>query len=378
MSEFALPGQSAKNPMMESQPANKGYWLAFCRVGGIGPMRLRALLEICGSIEAAWNAPISTLREARIDRTTVELLLEARRVFNPAREMEQLARHGVTALTWDDAEYPESLRNIDRSPPVLFVRGALLPQDEVAVAIVGTRHASIYGREVTLAVATELARNGVTIVSGLALGVDTVAHRAALDAGGRTIAVLGSGVDQLYPLQNRQLGEDVIRNGAVISDYALGTKPEARNFPPRNRIISGLSRAVVVVEAGERSGALITAEFAADQGRDLWAVPGSILSAGSAGTNRLIREGASPLIAVDDLLQSLELERRTAQRAARNSIPVDAQEQELLTHLTFEPLHMDDIVRAAGLDSSSVGAMLTILELKGVVRQPAPMVYVKT
>ena len=174
------------------------------------------------------------------------------------------------------------------------------------------------------------------------------------------------------------VGEEIVRGGAVISDYPLGTKPEARNFPPRNRIISGLSRAVVIIEAGERSGALITAEFAADQGRDVWAVPGSILSMGSAGTNRLIREGASPLISMDDLLASLDLERRTAQRAARAAIPVNDQENALLAHLAFEPRHLDDIVRAARLDASSVGALLTIMELKGIVRQPAPLTYVKT
>lgn len=363
---------------MSDSSASQGYWLAFNRVTGIGPARLNALLELCGSIDAAWRAPIPTLQAARIDRTTIEALLEARRTLDPAQEVALLERTGVSALTWDDPAYPASLRTIDRSPPVLYVRGALLPADEIAVAVVGTRHASTYGREVAHNVATELARHGVTIVSGLALGVDTVAHRAALDAGGRTIAVLGSGVDQLYPLQNRALGEEIVHQGAVLSDYPLGTKPEARNFPPRNRIISGLARAVVIIEAGERSGALITAEFAADQGRDVWAVPGSILTPGSAGANRLIREGASPLIAMDDLLRALDLERHSAQRAARTTIPVNDQESALLARLSLAPSHFDDIVRSVGLDAASVGALLTILELKGLVRQPAPQTYVKT
>lgn len=363
---------------MSNSTDSKGYWLAFNRVAGIGPARLNALLELCGSIEVAWRAPIPTLRAARIDRVTIEALLDARRRIEPSQEVALLTRRDVSALTWDDADYPEALRHIDRSPPVLYVRGTLLPEDEIAVAVVGTRHASPYGREVAHNVATELARNGVTVVSGLAIGVDTVAHRAALDAGGRTIAVLGSGVDQLYPLQNRQLGEEIIRSGAIVSDYPLGARPEARNFPPRNRIISGLSRAVVIVEAGERSGALITAEFAAEQGRDLWAVPGSILTPGSAGANRLIREGASPLISMDDLLRTLEIERRTAQRTARTTIPVDNQESALLSLLAFEPRHLDDIVRAANQGASSVGALLTILELKGAVRQAAPLTYVRT
>ncbi len=363
---------------MSEDAAGKGYWLAFNRVGGIGPARLAALLEMCGSIEAAWNAPINTLRDARIDRTTIEALLAARRDLNPEQEIERLTRRGVTALTWDDPDYPDSLRTIDRSPPVLFVRGTIEARDDFAVGVVGTRRASGYGREVAHALGTELARNGVTVVSGLALGVDAVAHRAALDAGGRTLAVLGSGVDQLYPLQNRQIGEEIPNRGALISDYPMGAKPEARNFPPRNRIISGLSRAVVIVEAGERSGALITAEFAAEQGRDVWAVPGSILASNSTGTNRLIREGASPLTSIDDLLQALDIARVGAQRSARASIPVDAAESALLNHLAFEPRHVDDIVRLSGMNSSSVGALLAILELKGAVRQPAPLTYVKT
>lgn len=355
-----------------------GYWIAFNRVSGIGPARLATLLELCGSIEQAWSAPIQVMRDARIDRSTIESLLEARRTIRPQTELQRVLDAGVTVLTWDDPEYPPALRTIDRSPPVLFVRGSILPQDELAVAIVGTRHASTYGREVAHTISSKLAERGITIVSGLALGVDAVAHRAALQAGGRTFAVLGSGVDQLYPWTNRQLGEDAIRSGAVISEYPLGAKPEARNFPPRNRIVSALSRAVVIVEAGERSGALITAEFAAEQGRELYAVPGNILNAGSVGCNNLIRQGANPLLSVDDLLEQLNIGRAVAQRDARTSIPTEPDEASLLSHLTFEPRHMDEIVRSSGMTSSTVGGLLAIMELKGLVRQPSPMHFVKT
>lgn len=364
--------------MPDMDESQAGYWIAFNRINGIGPARLAALLEVTGDIEAAWYATIQQLREARIDRTTIETLLEVRRTLEPAKEVARVRRAGCTAITWDDPAYPEGLRRIDRSPPVLFVRGTLVEQDALAVAVVGTRHASTYGREVAHTLGVELARNGVTVVSGLALGVDTVAHRAALEAGGRTLAVLGSGVDQIYPMQNRSLGEVIVENGALVSDYALGTRPEARNFPPRNRIISGLSRAVVIVEAGERSGALITAEFAAEQGRELFAVPGSILNAGSAGCNNLIREGATPLLSVDDLLDQLNLERQTAQIAARTAIPAEPQEAGMLAHLTFEPRHVDEIVRASGLPPASVSSLLAIMELKGLVRQPSPLHYVKT
>jgi DNA processing protein len=362
---------------MNSQPDRTAFWIAFNRVNGIGPARLRALLDICGSVDAAWQASIQQLQEARLDRRTIESLLAARRELQPEQELARVRAAGYTTLTWDDSDYPASLRTIDASPYILYVRGRLTSQDEWSVALVGTRHASTYGREVAQVLATELARHGVTVVSGLALGVDTVAHRAALDAGGRTIAVLGSGLDQLYPPQNRGLAQAIAAQGAVISDYPLGTRPDANNFPPRNRIISGLSRGVVVVEAGERSGALITARFAAEQGRDVFAVPGSILHPGSAGCNALIQQGATPLLGVDDVLEQLNMVHLQERMDARRSVPPDPDEARLLALLSSEPTHIDEIVRAANLPAAGIGGMLAILEIKGLVRQVAPMTYVR-
>ena len=208
--------------------------------------------------------------------------------------------------------------------------------------------------------------------------MDTVAHRAALEAGGRTLAVLGSGVDQIYPPQNRGLAAAIAEQGAVISDYALGTRPEANNFPPRNRIISGLSRGVVIVEAGERSGALITARFAADQGREVFAVPGSILHPSSAGCNALIQQGATPVLSVDTVLEQLNLQHLQERIQARAAVPADPQEQQLLALLSAEPVHIDEIVRGAKLPPAVVGGLLTVMELKGLVRQAAAMTYVRT
>jgi DNA processing protein len=268
------------------------------------------------------------------------------------------------------------LRTIDASPPVLYMRGRLTSQDEWSVALVGTRHASTYGREVAQVLASELARHGITVVSGLALGVDTVAHRAAIDAGGRTVAVLGSGLDQMYPPQNRGLAQAIVDQGAVISDYPLGTRPDAGNFPPRNRIISGLSRGVVVIEAGERSGALITAKFAAEQGRDVFAVPGSILHPGSAGCNGLIQQGATPLLSVDDVLEQLNMVHVQERMDARRTVVADEQETKLLALLSREPAYIDDIVRGANMPAATVGGLLAVMELKGLVRQVAAMTYV--
>jgi DNA processing protein len=229
---------------------------------------------------------------------------------------------------------------------------------------------------VTEEIGSFLAANGVTIISGLARGVDAIAHQSALKAGGRTIAVLGCGVDRIYPLEHAQLAERIIANGAILSDYAMGTPPDASYFPPRNRIISGLSMATVVVEAGETSGALITAQFAVDQGREVFAVPGNILALQSKGTNKLIAQGAHPLLSVRDLLDVLNLTRNTEQRQSRRIIPADETEAKLMSVFTQEPLHMDEIRNQTGFPIERVSSTLAMMELKGLVRQIGGMNYV--
>ncbi len=355
----------------------KAFWIGFNQVPGIGPARLAALVEVCGSVEAAWKAPIQQLKEAGLDRRSLESLLAVRRSLDLEAAWQRVVQAGVQVFTWDDAEYPDNLRQVPLSPPVLYVRGQLVDEDRLAVALVGTRQASAYGREVARRLGQELAQNGITVVSGLALGIDAIAHEAALAAGGRTIAVLGSGVDQIYPLQNRKMAQAMLTQGALVSEYPLGTRPEASNFPPRNRIISGLSLAVVVVEAGQRSGALITAKFAAEQSRDVFAVPGSILQPSSAGCNALIQDGASPLLSVADLLDQLHLERAAVQKEARQTIPADPTERRLLEHLSSEPIYLDEIVRGAAMPAAQVSSLLAMMELKGLVRQVSSMRYVR-
>lgn len=356
---------------------SEAYWIALGKVPGIGPTRLASLLEVCGSVEGIWKASIQTLGTAGLDRRTLENLLSYRRTLDPAAELQQLTRSGVQITTWDDDDYPSNLRQIDTPPPLLYMRGGFVEADEWAIGIVGTRRASAYGREVAHTLATELAKAGITIVSGLALGIDAVAHEAALDAGGRTIGVLGSGVDQLYPAKNRSLALRMVEQGAVVSEYALGIKPEARNFPPRNRIISGLSKGIIVVEANERSGALITTSFAAEQGRDVFAVPGSIFSPTSAGCNRLIQNGATPLLSVNDVLEQLNMTKIHVQQSVRQTVPPEPLEADLLAYLSAAPQYIDDIVRQAELPSAQVGSLLTIMELKGLVRQVSTLSYVR-
>ncbi len=266
---------------------------------------------------------------------------------------------------------------INDPPPVLYIRGDLRPDDDWAVAMVGTRHASAYGKEAARLIATDLARAGATVVSGLARGIDAVVHRATLEAGGRTLAVLGSGVDIIYPWENLKLAQDIAEHGALISEYPLGTQPEASNFPPRNRIISGLSRGVVVVEAGEQSGALITASYAADQGRDVFAVPGSIFQRGCLGTNRLIRDGATPIVAASDVLEALNLTSVPQQVEAHMLFPTDATEAVLLDQLAGDPAHVDAVSRATGLPIATVTSTLALMELKGMVRHTGGMSYIR-
>jgi DNA processing protein len=232
---------------------------------------------------------------------------------------------------------------------------------------------------VTYQLASELAAQRVTIVSGLALGIDAEAHRGALDVGGRTVAVLGCGLDTIYPPEHRKLAAEIVQQGALISSFPLGTPPEAHNFPPRNRIISGLSLGVVVTEAGDKSGALLTAECAAEQGRDVFAVPGNITAQGSTGTNRLIQDGAHPVLGAQDVLDELELARVTDYVEARQSLPsVNDVERILLEHLSGEPLHVDEICRSAGMPVAQVSSTLAMLEIKGMVRRVGAMTYTRT
>jgi DNA processing protein len=352
------------------------YWVAFNKVPGIGAARLRALLDYFGDLEIAWRAPAHDLRQAGLDRRSISNLVEARDALDLDAEMEQLKRKGVAVLTWEDAAYSRNLGQVYNAPPVLYVRGQLEKRDEWAVAVVGTRRASVYGKEAARMLGSGLARAGVTVVSGLAWGIDTVAHRACLDAGGRTIAVLGCGVDLIYPQQNARLAAEIVERGALVSEYALGTRPDARNFPPRNRIISGLTLGTVVVEADLGSGARITADFAAEQGREVFAVPGSIFSKSSRGTNELIQQGAKMVCDVADVLEELNLTMVSEQAQARAVIPENETESLLLEYISAEPVHVDELRRAVRLPIAQVSSTLALMELKGMVRQVGGMNYV--
>ncbi len=353
------------------------FWLGFHVVPGVGPARLRRLLTYFGDVERAWTAPQQALWEAGLDRRSAENLIATRARVDLADLMRRVRASGAQALTWDDPRYPRLLRQIDAPPPVLFAKGDLVEADRRAVAVVGTRRPSGYGKDVARHLVGELARHQITVVSGLARGIDAVAHRAALEAGGRTIAVLGSGVDRIYPAEHHDLARAIQTSGAVVSDYLPGTPPDAVNFPPRNRIISGLSLGTIVVESGETSGALITARFALEQGREVFAVPGSINARTSVGPHRLIQQGAKLVCTVEDILEELQLHAgpRTTEPVQVTLWP-DPIESRVLDALALGPLHADELGRQTGLAASQIASALVVLELQGRVRHVGAMQYV--
>lgn len=353
----------------------RAYWLAFLQVPGIGSSRLQMLVDAFGSLQRAWHVSGQELREV-ISRNLGDSVLGIREHLDIAAIYADATADGVQITCRADDDYPALLREVPAPPPILYYRGQLIETDSTAVAIVGTRRMSRYGQDMARSIAYDLAKAGVTIVSGLALGIDGIAHRAALEAGGRTLAVLGSGIDVIYPGRHRDLANKISMQGAVISDYPRGTQPDRYNFPPRNRIISGLSRGVVVIEAPERSGALITVDFAAEQGRDAFAVPGPVHATASAGCLRILREGATLVRSAEDILEDLHIrptDYESSDVAENTSLSDD--ERRLLSVLTSVPQHIDDIAAQLGKGISEVSGEIMMLELQGAVRNEGSGYY---
>ncbi len=340
--------------------ADRKYWVAFSHIPAVGRVRMSLLEQAFGTLERAWAATRTELVRAGLDQRTVESIVNRRGHLDPDEELRQVEQHNVRALTWHDEEYPPLLKEIYDLPPVLYLRGTLLPEDQRSVAVVGTRKATAYGREAAAVLSGDLARHGVTVISGLARGIDSVAHRTALEQGGRTIAVLGSGLDVIYPPEHASLAEQICGHGALVSEHPLGTRPKAENFPRRNRIMSGMALGTLVIEAGEHSGAQWTVHHALEQNREVFAVPGSIFSPGSTGTNHLIQEGAKLVLGVMDILEELNLSSVGQQLPLDLPKPPaeDSVEALLLQQLSREPLHIDEVGRRSGLPTAMVSGTL--------------------
>lgn len=354
------------------------YLRLLLSVEGLGPVKIKNLVAASGSPDAVFSYGIREL--ATVEGISTQL---ARRISAAAKDsaaieevaakdLEKALKYNISLISIWDREYPPLLKKIYDAPVLLYVLGNILPDDKHAVAVVGTRGPTAYGKEMAQRISGGLAEKGVTIVSGLARGVDSVAHRAALVAGGRTIAVLGSGMDKLYPPENRQLAEDIVRRGALVTEYHLGTKPDAVNFPKRNRIIAGLALGTVVVETGITGGALQTARFALDQNREVFAIPGNVGVKQSDGTNLIIQRSEARLVRnADDVLAELPLRGLQAAQPVKAEPPPDLNmfEAAIVHVLGKEPLQIDRIAQLTGLSVSDCLVYLLSLEFKNLVRQ---------
>lgn len=357
------------------------WWLRLKAVKGVGPIKFNEMVRAFGDPRAVFASDRKSLSKIpRLGENSINEILD----FKPDEgfaesQLEKAAKLGIKILTLEDPEYPVNLRPFVDAPPLLYIRGAIVGSDRKAVAIVGSRNATTYGKNTSSGMARQLASAGITVVSGMARGIDSAAHQGALDAGGRTIAVLGCGVDVVYPPENKKLRDAIIEQGAVISEYPIGGKPLQDHFPNRNRIITGLSLGVLAVEAREDSGVFSTVRWAAEQGREVFAVPGPITSATSAGPNQLIKQGAKMVLGVKDILEELRIEDHpeTLPSGPAPKIELNDEEALVLTEITDDPRHVDSLAENLRISPADTLRTLFSLEMKGLVRQMPGKMYVR-
>ncbi len=363
---------------MEAMHADTKYYIACSAVPALRSTRFFRLMSLCSGAEQVWNASVTTLCQAGCERQTAEMIIAQRSAIDPDALVEKIFALGISVVTCEDEAYPLLLRQIPARPYVLYYQGKLPLHGMHCIGIVGTRRTTEYGVQATQHLVRDLTRAEFCIVSGLARGIDSLVHKGCLEAGGITVAVLGTGVDtmSIYPRMNRYLaGEIIERGGCVVSEYPPGTAVQAYHFPARNRIISGMSKGIIVVEAPQRSGALITARHALDQNRDIFAVPGSIYNPMSEGPNGLIKQGAIPVTSSLDICEHYEMKQQGTQQ--RIIMGENDAERLLLGILSHEPHTIDELCRMCHLDTKSVASTLLIMEVKRMVRNIGAMRYVK-
>jgi len=367
-----------KNTANASHIDDIKYKIGLSKVATIGPKRLSLLLNYFGSAQNAWSAARADLEQSGLDDRSIDALVQARSSLNLDALLETLAKENIRTTMPEQDDYPPLLNEIYDPPPILYYRGALPKEHSFSIAVVGTRKNTPYGKIACEQIVAGLVRSTIVIASGLAYGIDAIAHQATLDAAGTTIAILGASLEKnnIYPAHNRSLAERIAESGgALVSEHPPGTPPLKQYFPRRNRIISGISLGVLVVEAPEQSGALLTARYALEQDRDVFAVPGNITSENSLGTNNLIKMGARPVSEAEDILSALNLERAEEYSTASDVVPNTREEAVILDSLTKEPLHVDDIARLTKLAVRDINAALTLMEMKGMVRHMGGMRY---
>jgi len=354
------------------------YWVALRQVCGVGNVIYKILINHFKSPEKIFNASFEELKNVEgISIKAVEAITAFKPTDEIDRELDEILSKEINIITLNSPDYPENLKNIYDPPPFLYVKGSFIEGDKNSVAVVGSRNASEYGIKVTQEISRHLASLGITIVSGMARGIDSAAHMAAIQGGGRTVAVLGSGLDVIYPPENKRLFEKITENGAVVSEYPLGTRPNSYNFPPRNRIISGFSLGVLVVEASPKSGSLITAKLALDQGRDVYAVPGNVYSYKAKGTHSLLKSGAKLVDNANDIVEELNI---TVKPIKENKNVIQGLSPELLKIYDIfqdEPIHIDHIIIKTGFSSGRISALLLDLELSEILKQLPGKMFTK-
>ncbi len=349
------------------------YWLSWNKIPDIGPKRFYKLLEYFGSTDAAWQAKSGEISKVlNLSPKIASRLFEEKNNIIPEQELDLIHKNKINVLIIEDILYPENLKTIHYPPPVLYFKGTIVESDKNSISIVGTRKATYYGKMVAEKLSKDLALTGLTIISGMARGIDTAAHKGALSVNGRTIAVLGCGIDHIYPPENRRLAQEIQESGAILSEFPLSTLPERQNFPRRNRIISGLSLGTVVVEAAEKSGALITADFALEQGREVFAIPGNINSPLSNGSHNLIKQGAKLVDNYQDILEEIHvaLPRKTAEKEmVKENTSLKEEEKTIYQIITKEPIQIDEIIGASKLSAGKVSEILLSLELQDLIKE---------
>lgn len=365
-------------------PAELESWIRLNQISVIGPVKFKKLLDFFGTAEKVLSASAGNLMQAEgIEERTAKTIVAEREKIDIQKEIEEAAKNRVKIITALMDEYPQTLKTIYDYPPVLYVKGRIRESDAVAVAVVGTRKFTSYGKMTCEYISRELVNAGITIISGLARGIDTIAHRAAVCGKGRTIAVLGNGLAHHYPPENKKLEEQISENGAVISEFSMHTKPDKQNFPRRNRLISGLSLGVVVVEADEKSGALITARCAAEQGRDVFAIPGNIFSKYSKGSHRILKQGAKLVETVDDIINEINVlknfvERtRKSLRIVRETKNLNEEAKLISEAIGFEQIHIDSISEKMKMPVEKLSVILLELVMNGFISELPGKMYIR-
>lgn len=355
------------------------YLNALNKINGVGPQKIKILMSYFESGEKIWNSSIGELIASGISEKLSQHIITERNKINPQEEWEKLEKENIKVISYYDDNYPAPLKEIPSAPQILYVKGNYDFNSAPMIAIVGSRKYSNYGQQVATSLAYDLTRAGLTVVSGMAIGIDAFAHRGALDGNGKTLAVLGSSLDDknIGPRVNFNLSRHIINNGALISDYPLETPSTPQTFPARNRLMAGLTLGTIVIEAGLNSGTLITANMALEFNREVFAVPGNIFSPGSSGANQLIKQGAKMVTSVNDILEELNIEKFQQEKTIKEFIPASEEEEKILKIISNEPVHIDRIIKLSKINTSIVSSILIILEMKNIIKDMGGQNYIK-